>query len=299
MPGRYKPGDGAGAASEYPVSDPVNIVKSNKATAVKSQGNTGTCWCFSTTSMVESECLRKGADQADISEMYTVRNIYREKAENYVLRQGYARFDEGGLAHDVIRSIARYGAMPESAYSGLKEGQRGHNHGRMVAELKVYLDSVLKLKKPLPSNWEAHVEEIMDESLGKAPANFEFAGKTYTPQTYAKEVLKFAESDYVNLTSFTHHPFYQSFVVEVPDNFSNGAYYNLPLNEFISAVKQSVNKGYTVTWDADVSNKGFRIQDGYALSPLGDSIPAATGFKPGMVEVQATPAYRQQLFDAR
>lgn len=276
----------------------VTVTKSNKATPVKSQDMTGTCWCFSTTSLVESECIRKGEDQPDISEMFTVRNIYREKAENYVLRQGYARFDEGGLGHDVIRAIGKYGVVPESVYSGLTNGQTAHNHGKMVASLKTYLDSVLKLKKPLPANWEQGVENIMDDAMGKVPASFEYKGKNYTAQTYAKEVLKFNESDYVNLTSFTHHPFYQSFVVEVPDNFSNGAYYNLPLSEFVGAVKRSVDKGYTVMWDADVSNKGFQMGKGYALSPAGDSIPKATGFGPDITEQQVTPEYRQQLYQA-
>ncbi|UYQ94282.1 aminopeptidase [Chitinophaga horti] len=280
------------------VKDQVTIVKNNKATPVKSQDMTGTCWCFSTTSLIESECMRKGQEQPDISEMFSVRNIYREKAENYILRQGYARFDEGGLGHDVIRAIARYGVVPESVYSGLKDGQTAHNHGKLVSTLKTYLDSVLKLKKPIPANWEDGVDQILDNALGKAPANFEYNGKSYTPQTYAKDVLKFTESDYVNLTSFTHHPFYQPFVVEVPDNFSNGAYYNLPLAEFVDAVKQSIGKGYTIMWDADVSNRGFKMEKGYALSPAGDSIPAATGFKPGMAEVQVTPAYRQQLFES-
>lgn len=285
-------------AVKLTTNDQVTITKSNKATPVKSQDATGTCWCFSTTSLVESECMRKGGEQPDISEMFTVRNIYKEKAENYIRRQGYARFDEGGLGHDVIQSIGRYGVVPESVYSGLKEGQKAHNHGAMVATLKTYLDSILKLKKPIPGNWEDGVENILDGALGKAPQTFEFGGKTYTPQSYAKEVLKFNEADYVNLTSFTHHPFYRSFVVEVPDNFSNGAYYNLPLTEFVGAVKKSVNKGYTVMWDADVSNKGFRMGSGYALSPAGDSIPAATGFTPALTERQVTPEYRQELYES-
>ncbi len=126
----------------------IAIQKKNPATSVKNQAQTGTCWCFSVTSLVESECVRKGGAGPDISEMFTVRNIYMEKARNYIRRQGAARFDEGGLGHDAIHAMSVYGIMPESAYSGLTGGRTQHNHSQLISELRSYLDSLLKAPAP-------------------------------------------------------------------------------------------------------------------------------------------------------
>jgi bleomycin hydrolase len=275
-----------------------NLVKGkiNAATPVKNQGMTGTCWAFSSTSMVESECLRKGLPELDLSEMFTARNIYIEKAENYVRRQGFARFDEGGLAHDVIRSIAAYGIEPESVYSGLKGNDTVYNHSRMVAAMKTYLDSIIKVR-PVPDNWKAQFTGILDEYMGKPPASFEYNGKTYTPQSFAKEVVKFNADDYVFLTSFTHHPFYKSFIIEVPDNFSNGAYYNVPLKELTGITETALEKGYTVLWDADVSNKGFASKKGFALLTSSQLPLAKDSIDPEMKEPSYTQDSRQQLYE--
>lgn len=275
-----------------------NLVKGkiNAATPVKNQGMTGTCWSFSSTSMVESECLRKGLPELDLSEMFTARNVYIEKAKNYVRRQGFARFDEGGLAHDVIRSIALYGIEPENVYSGLKGNTTVHNHGEMVTTMKKYLDSIIKVS-PVPDNWVSQFTGILDNYMGQPPATFEYNGKTYTPQTFAKEVVKFNEDDYVFLTSFTHHPFYQSFVVEVPDNFSNGAYYNVPLKELTSITETALEKGYTVLWDADVSNRGFAGSLGYAMLTQPNGSLKKDSINPDMAEPSYTQESRQQLYE--
>ena len=275
----------------------ITVLKNNVATSVKNQALTGTCWCFSTTSMIESECLRKGQSSLDLSEMFTVRNIYIEKAENYIHRQGYARFDEGGLGHDVLHSVSAYGIIPESIYNGLKDGNTSHDHTGMIAELKTYLDNVLKQKRPIPDNWKTGFTAILDKYLGAPPARFTWQGKTYTPQTFAKEVVKFNPDDYVSLTSFTDHPFYSSFVVEVPDNFSNGAYYNIPLNEMISITKSAVQKGYTVLWDTDVSNRGWMVGKGYALRPAYDSLTKSNPFNPDLEEKKYSQEERQQLYE--
>ena len=276
-----------------------NLVKGkiNATTPVKSQGMTGTCWSFSSTSLVETECLRKGLPELDLSEMFTARNIYIEKAKNYVRRQGFARFDEGGLAHDVIHSIAAYGIEPESVYSGLKGNATIHNHADMVVAMKKYLDSIIKVS-PVPDNWVTQFTGILDEYMGQPPATFEYNGKTYTPQSFAKEVVKFDESDYVFLTSFTHHPFYKSFIIEVPDNFSNGAYYNVPLKELTGITESALQKGFTVLWDADVSNRGFAGSKGYALLPpaTGGS-PKTDSIDPEVVEPTYTQESRQQLYE--
>lgn len=278
-------------------SQDVTVIKNNAATPVKNQALTGTCWCFSATSMLESECLRNGQPPLDLSEMYTVRNIYIEKAQNYIHRQGFTRFDEGGLGHDVIHSVAAYGIMPEKVYSGLINGQTQHNHSEMVTVLKAYLDSVLKAQRPIPDNWQTGFVAILDKYMGAPPKTFNFEGHNYTPQSYAKDVVKFNPDDYVYFTSFTHHPFYKSFIVEVPDNYSNGAYYNVPLNELIGIAKTAVEKGYTVLWDADVSNSGWLAGAGYALYPQTDSIVRGNTVNPDIKEGAYSQERRQQLFD--
>ena len=245
-------------------SNPFTLIRKNDATSIKNQAITGTCWCFSSTSLLESMCLKKDLGEYDISEMFTVRNIYVEKARNYILRQGHAQFGQGGLGHDLIRAVATYGAVPESIYSGLKPGQKMHNHVKLEKDLKVYLDNVLKTT-PLQPGWINGYTKILDSALGVPPTTFEYLSTVYTPKSFAKDLLKFNPDDYVNITSFTHHPYYEPFVIEVPDNFSNGAYYNLPLNEMIQQVKYALKAGYTVLWDADVSNRGFMQDRGIAM----------------------------------
>ena len=240
-------------------------VKTIKATSVKNQAMTGTCWCFSTTSLVESDEIRKDNKEIDLSEMFTVRNIYIEKAKNYILRQGHAQFGEGGLGHDMIRAVGTYGAVPLSVYSGLLNGQTQYNHQELFMKLQGYLDSVLK-KQPISGNWLEGYTRILDQYLGAPPTAFNYNGNTYSPQSFAKDVLKFNSEDYVSVTSFTDHPFYSAFILQVPDNFANGSFYNIPLNELIQAAKDAVGKGYSVAWDADVSNNGFRQMQGLALN---------------------------------
>lgn len=273
------------------------IEKENKTTQVKNQAMTGTCWSFSTTALVESQFLKNNRSaNIDLSEMFTVRNIYMEKAKNYIMRQGAAQFGEGGLGHDVIRAIATYGAMPEQAYSGLLEGKVMHNHARLAKELKSYLDSMLK-KRPLPLNWMEGYRDILDKEIGKAPASFEYNGKTYTAKSFADEVLHFKADDYVNLTSFTDHPYYSSYIINIPDNFSNGSYFNLPLDELVSTAKAVIKNGYTFMWDADVSNAGFRQASGLALNvPAGVKI-SKDSFNLDVKEVGYDAVIRQQLFD--
>ena len=273
------------------------IQKSIAATPVKNQAMTGTCWCFSSTSLIESQCLKKNIGELDISEMFTVRNIYIEKAKNYIHRQGHAQFGEGGLGHDLIRAIATYGAVPENVYSGLKPGEKMHNHTKLAAQLKDYLDETLKTT-PVAADWMDGYVKILNNGLGVPPENFDFKGKNYTPKSFAKEVLKFNADDYVNITSFTDHPYYEPFIIEVPDNFSNGSYYNLPLNEMIQAVKDALKSGYSVLWDADVSNDGFMQNRGVAVY----TDPASGNNKKDVdagnaVEAKWDATTRQQLYE--
>ncbi len=287
------------AADDLKNDTTFTLLKSVAATPVKNQAMTGTCWCFSSTSLLESQCLKNGGPELDISEMYSVRNTYIDKARNYVLRQGHAQFGEGGLGHDLINSIARYGAVPEAVYSGLKPGQTMHNHQALVSSLKKYLDSVMR-PGILPENWLNGYVKILDSILGTPPEKFNYNGKEYTPASFASEVLKFNPADYVYITSFTHHPYYEPFIVEVPDNFSNGSYYNLPLDEMLQVTKDALNSGYSVLWDADVSNDGFQQKMGAAVNF--NEVPAGTKRKGDLLSGEAKDgkwdaAIRQKLYE--
>lgn len=271
-------------------------VKKIAATSVKNQAMTGTCWCFSTTSLLESDQIRKNNSTIDLSEMFTVRNIYIEKAKNYILRQGKAQFGEGGLGHDEIRAVATYGAMPLQDYTGLVNGATSYDHQKMFRSLKRYLDSVLN-KQPITSGWLNGYTKILDEYMGHAPDHFTYAEKEYTPLSFSKDVLHFNADDYVSLTSFTHEPYYKPFILQVPDNFANGSFYNLPLNEFIDVVKSALEKGYSVSWDADVSNKGFRQDIGLALNLDGKATYSKDALTPDMQEAPYNANIRQELYE--
>jgi len=278
-------------------ADGLMLEKLNPSTPVKSQGMTGTCWSFSTTSLLESDLIRSNAGTHDLSEMYTARNIYIEKGKNYILRQGFTQFGEGGLGHDVIRSIDLYGAMPESAYSGKIGDQKTHDHSKMSSELKKYLDSALK-KRPVDKNWLEGYTAILDKYMGTAPGNFTYNNKEYTPKSFASDAMKFKAEDYINLTSYSNQPYYKPYIINVPDNFSNGSYYNLPVSELLESVKNALKNGYTVMWDADVSNKGFRQNLGYALFIDPSSKVENKDFNVSTPEKQWSESYRQELIDA-
>jgi bleomycin hydrolase len=269
-------------------------LKENAATSVKNQGQSGTCWNYSTTSLIESEGLRKGLGELNLSEMFTARNVYIEKAKNYILRQGKAQFGEGGLGHDLVRAISLYGAMPQEAFQGVS-GEIPDHTGLETA-LKTYLDGVLK-KRPLDTDWLKGYEQILDQKVGIPPANFDYKGKSYTAQTFAKEVLKFDANDYVNITSFTHHPYYSQFVLEAPDNFANGLFYNLPLAEMVNMTTTAVKNGYTIMWDADVSSRNFQQKKGYAMLFADTADAKQADLNPDMKEIAYTPELRQQLYE--
>ena len=278
------------ATSQYEFSQ----LKQVDYTEVKNQANTGTCWSFATASFVESELMRKGKGEHDLSEMYVVRNIYKDKARNYVLRQGKANFSQGSLSHDLMAIIKQGGVVPEATYSGLHEGAKSHDHSEMEIALKGFLDGVIKSKK-LSKKWPKALDAIMDVYLGSVPEKFEYNGKKYNPKSLAKS-LDLDHADYVNLTSFTHHPFGESFVLEIPDNYSNGSFLNLPIDELISVIDKALENGYTVAWDGDVSEKGFDARKGIAI------LPKNPGRKdlyenPGP-EKQVTQELRQEAFES-
>lgn len=247
---------------KYVFTDVVRI----RATPVKDQYSSGTCWSFATTSYIESELARITHDTLDLSEMYFVRKSYEQKARNYVRRQGTANFGEGGQAHDVLNVIATDGMMTEAQYSGLANGQTKPVHAEMEAVLKAMADALVKNPNgKLTPDWFKAVSAVLDVYLGPLPAG---EAKVSTP--------KFDPADYVELTSYTHHPFYQPFILEIPDNWAYGSYYNVPLDDLIAVMNNALENGYTVDWDGDVSDKGFSHRNGVAIVP-DVALESATG----------------------
>lgn len=280
-------------------------IKRLSATPVKSQDQTGTCWAFSTASFLESEALRLGKGETNLSEMFVVRHIYRQKCENYVRRQGTAQFGEGGLAHDLLNAVKQYGIAPESAYPGRKNLNAPLNHSELEKNLKTACEEFVALGKKgkLPEKWLVKVDSILDVEFGKVPLQFEVGGTMFTPVSY-RDYLNIRPDDYVHITSFTHHPFYEKFVLEVPDNWANGQFHNLPISELMRCLNFSLQQGYTVEWDADVSNMGFSSGNGIAIVPEKDWKDRSVAerentFKTWEPEKTVTQEYRQQLFDSQ
>ncbi len=294
-------------------------IKVIPTTSVKDQNKSGTCWCFAGTSFFEDEIVRKGGDSLDISEMFTVRKCYEDKAERFIRLYGETNFAAGGSALDVPYVWERYGAVPEEVYSGLQYGENKHVHGELDAALKAYLQAVVaKPNKKLTTAWRKGLKGILDAYFGEVPETFEYKGKTYTPKTYA-ESLGLDMKDYVALTSFTHHPFYTQFAVEVPDNWLWGQYWNVPMDELKAIVDNAIDKGYTVVWAADVSEGGFKWTDGVALMPKGKTEGDMTDtelsrwvklsdkdrqndkydFKGPVEEIVVTQELRQEMFDSQ
>jgi len=281
-----------GFSQEYQFTSVVDLDCSN----VKSQGNTGTCWSYSTSSFLESEIKRITDMDVDLSEMYTVRNTYPKKAWNYVMRQGKAQYSEGGLAHDVLNSVENYGLVPETAFTGLAANDTKHNHSEMIAVTKAMLDAYIKNPaRKLSPRWKKSVEAILDIYLGENPKTFTYNGKEYTPKSF-QEAVKINPSDYITLTSFSHQPFYNDFVLNIPDNFSNGSMHNVPLDELERIMYTTLKKGYSIELDIDVSEKTFSSKNGIAVIPEDDKtkLEALLGIKK---EKEITQEYRQQEFE--
>lgn len=240
------------------------VVKENAVTSVKNQSSTGTCWSFSGVAFLESELLRMGKGTFDLSEMYIVRRNYEDKALKHARLHGSLNFAPGGSFADVIETLDAYGVMPDEAYHGLHYGSETHNHGELEKILKSYMDGVIGARTLSPV-WNKGIAGILDSYLGDVPEKFQYNGKEYTPHSFAAE-LGLKQEDYISLTSFTHHPFYKPFAIEVPDNWRWALSYNLPVDELMEVMEQAVMKGYTIAWASDVSEAGFS-RDGIAIVP--------------------------------
>lgn len=241
-------------------------VRELKITPVKNQNRTGTCWCFSTLGFLESELLRQGKGEYDLSEMFIVNHSYKDKADKYVRLHGKLNFAQGGSFYDVLYAWKQYGIVPESVMGGLEYGEDQHAHSEMEQLASSYVSTVIKNPNgKLSTAWKKGFDGIIDSYLGKLPETFTYNGKEYTPVSFAQE-LGLNPDDYVSITSFTHHPFYTSFPIEVEDNWRWSDSYNLPLDEFMQVMDNAINNGYTIAWGSDVSEKGF-TRNGIAVVP--------------------------------
>lgn len=240
-----------------------------------SQGLTGTCWCFSTTSFYESEAARLGKGDLQLSELYTVYWEYVEKAKEFVRSRGESIFDEGSETNAVQRNLKKYGIVPAAAYSGLKPGQPFHDHSKMIDEMRVYLASVKSRNAWNSEEVVATVKDIMEHYIGVPPKSVEVKGKRLTPKEYLQQVTGIVPDDYVTFMSLKSEPYWTNAEYKVGDNWWHSKdYYNVPLTDFIGLVKSSLKKGYSISIGGDVSESGVDSKNGIMMVPSYD-IPSS------------------------
>jgi bleomycin hydrolase len=244
-------------------------IKEIPVTSVKDQYRSGTCWSFSGLGLLEAEMLRLGKPEVDLSEMFIVYHTYSEKAVKYVRLHGNLNFSAGGAFHDVTNVIRKYGIVPEEAYSGLNYGEEKHVHGELDRVLLENVKAVVgNPNKKLTTVWQEVLNNTLDNYFGELPEKFSYKGKDYNPKSFATDYIGLDMDDYVEISSYTHHPFYSKFIIEVPDNWSWDEVYNVPLNELEEIIDNAINTGFTVAWASDVSEKGFSTsQHGVAVIP--------------------------------
>ncbi len=307
----------AGAAAQEPAKGyQFTDGKCVKVTPVRDQSRSGTCWAYSTLAFIENEILRAGGEPVELSAMWVVRNIYFEKAVKYVRMHGTINFAVGGAAHDVTHAIERYGIVPTEVYKGLNYGTDKPNFGEIDEVLKAYVNAIIKNKnRSLTTAWQAGLNGILDAYFGPMPEKFTYKGTEYTPHSFA-ESLPVRMDDYVSLTSFTHHPYYKPFVMEIPDNWLWASSYNVPLEELMAVVDGALAADYSIAWGADVSERGFSRTKGIAVMPETDldnlsgteaerwgkltakeREDAMYKFDGPVAEKQVTQQMRQQAFD--
>ena len=264
------------------------------ANPVESQGRTGTCWSFSTSSFLESELIRTGKGTHNLSEIFIARQVYLNKADNYVRRHGKTQFGEGSLGHDLLNAIEDYGVVPNEIFNGLQTESEVHNHSELASILEAYVKAIVSNKgKKLTPLWEKGYSALLDIYLGEYPETFEYEGENYTPHSFAS-YLGIKAKNYISLTSYLHEPFYTDFILGIPDNWDNGTFQNIPLNDLVELSKTALKNGFTIEWDADVSNNGFNSKEGIAIAPLEGVEP---NFKITAEEMNVTSEIRQVYFD--
>lgn len=288
-----------------------------KATSVKDQYKSGTCWSFSGISFIESELLRTGMGEFDLSEMYIVNRDYHVRAIDFVRWNGAKSFTSGSEGCNVFNRIREYGVMPQEAYSGLNYGSNKHMNSEMDAALKAYIKAIITNPNgKLSTAWLAGFDGILSAYLGAIPNEFEYNGKKYTPAQF-RDALKINPDDYIEFSALTHHPLYSRFVMEVEDNWELGEVYNVTLDELTDIAFNALDKGYTVLWGGDVTEQGFSWKNGIAIVPADETSEDLKGtdrerlnqadskekhpnlFKKLVAEENITPEMRQAAFDNR
>ena len=242
-------------------------IKENKITSVKNQNRSSTCWAYSALGFLEAELLRLNKGDHDFSEMFVVYHTMLDRAVNYVRLHGDASFSPGGSFYDVLYCWRHYGIVPDKAMpAGVMYGDTLANHSDLDAAAKAYVDVIAKsTASKISPLWRRPLEAIYETYLGKLPQEFTYKGKKYTPRSFA-DSFGLNMDDYVSLTSYSHHPFYEAFAIEIQDNWRGAKSYNLPIDELMQVMRNAVNTGYTIAWGSDVSEEGF-TRNGIAVMP--------------------------------
>lgn len=270
-------------------------------TSVKDQGSSGTCWSYSGNSFLESEMIRMGRPPVEISQIFTAYYTYLEKAKTFVRLHGKQAQGEGGQLHDVLTIYRKYGAVPREVYTGLQENQTRNNFSEMSSILHTMNESIVK-NKTLSPNWQKAVTGVMDAYMTTPPQVFEYKGKTYTPRSWADQVVGINPDDYIGISSFDAYPYYQPFVLLIPDNWSFESFYNVQMNDMTDIIDHALHNGYTVAWATDVSEKYFSWKNGVAYVPTKDHAKMSKEEQDNMFngpkeEATMTAAQRQAAFD--
>jgi aminopeptidase C len=263
-----------GAFAQNSAEYEFTTIKENPVTSIKNQYRSGTCWCFSALSFIESEVLRTTGKELDLSEMFVVGKSYRDRAVKYVRLDGHLNFAAGSSFGDVLHVIEDYGIVPQDVMPGFNYGTDKPEHSELDAALKGYVQAIASNpNKTLTTAWLKGFDGIVEAYFGAYPETFNVDGKEYTPASY-RDALGINVDDYVNLSSFTHHPFYSEFIIEVPDNWRWDTAYNLPIDELMAVMYNAIENGYTIAWGSDVSEKGF-TRNGLATMPEEQKVATA------------------------
>ena len=283
----------------FQFTDVINL----ENTSVKNQGSSGTCWSYSANSFLESEMIRNGKKPVELAQVFSARNTYLEKGRNYVRMHGAVTLGDGGALHDVPNMLKKYGAVPQSVYTGLNYGTDKNKFAEMASLTEAFLKAVVTNPNgELTPNWERAYAAIIDTYLGEVPKNFEFNGKKYTPETFAKEVVGLNADDYVEISSFREYPYYTKNVLMVPDNWSFDQIYNVKMNDLTDIIDNALKTGYSVAWAGDVSEKSFSWKNGVAYVPEKKASEMtdeekANLFNDPQKEIVVTEEMRQKAFD--
>lgn len=272
-------------------------------THVKNQASSGTCWSYSTNSFLESEMMRMGKEPIELAPIFSAHCVYLDKAENYVRMHGSVAWGDGGSCHDVINMFGKYGAMPQEVYTGLHYGTTKNKFAEMQAILKSMLDAVVSNPNGhLTPSWKKAYAEVLDSYLGEVPETFKWDGHTYTPKSFARERVGIHPEDYVEISSYTTAPYYKKTMLMVPDNWSFDRVYNVKMDDLTDIIDYALNRGFTVAWATDVTEKYFSWKNGVAYVPEKsyddmDDSEKKYMFDGPKYERSITPEMRQEAFD--